>query len=89
MPSSSLDLSRSTTTCASTLEASVTLSEPASQLRVQLPRGEAGRAEAVFQGRSWAAKHWWQEAPGVMLYEFDEPLPAGQVALRIPFAPAG
>jgi hypothetical protein len=89
MPAGVLDLSLSTTTSASALEATVTLSEPASRLRLRLPRGEAGRAEAVFHGRSWAAKHYWQEAPGVMLYEFDEPLPAGEVTLRIPFAPAG
>jgi hypothetical protein len=81
-----VDLSRLGSTSASALEVSVTLSEPGARLRVRLPGGEAGRAEASFRDRSWAAKHYWLEAPGVMIYEFDEPLPAGEVTLRIPFA---
>jgi hypothetical protein len=53
-----------------------------------LPAGKPGRAEAIFADRSWAAKHYWQENPGVVIYEFDEPLPAGPVRLRIPLPPA-
>jgi hypothetical protein len=68
------------------LEASITLSEPQSHLRVRLPGGEAGRADAVIGKRSWAAKHYWQEQGGIMVYEFDEPLPAGQITLRVPLA---
>jgi hypothetical protein len=83
-----VDLSRCTTVRGSALEASVALEEPLSRLRLRLPRGKAGRAEAVFGERSWAAKHYWQELSGVMTYEFDEPLPAGSVLLRVPFAPA-
>ena len=67
------------------LETSMTLAQPQKHLHVRLPRGQAGRAEAVFDGGRWAAKHYWQEAPGVTIYEFDEPLPAGPVRLRIPF----
>jgi hypothetical protein len=66
------------------LEASLTLSEPQSHLRVRLPSGTAGRAEAVMGKKSWAAKHYWQEQGEIMVYEFDEPLPAGQITLRIP-----
>ncbi|HET9594153.1 MAG TPA: hypothetical protein VFP65_01160 [Anaeromyxobacteraceae bacterium] len=58
---------------------------PQSRLRLRLPAGEAGRAEAVFHGRSWAAKHYWREAPEVMIYEFDEPLPASPITVRVPF----
>lgn len=72
---------------AGVLEASVTLTEPQARLRVRVARGTAGRAEARLAERSWAAKHYWQEAPGVMVYEFDEPLPPGPITLRIPFAP--
>ncbi len=68
------------------LETSMTLVRAQKHLNVRLPRGQGGRAEAVFDGGRWAAKHYWQEAPGVMIYEFDEPLPAGPVSLRIPFA---
>jgi hypothetical protein len=71
---------------ASVLEATVTLTSPQSRLRLHLPAGEAGRAEAVFGKRSWAAKHYWQEEGGVTVYEFDEPLPAGPITLRIPVA---
>ena len=55
---------------------------------VRLPPGQPGRAEAVFERRSWAAKHYWADDDGVVIYEFDEPLPAGPVTLRIPFVPA-
>ncbi len=73
---------------ASVLEASITLSEPQSHLRVRLPGGAAGRADAVMGKRTWAAKHYWQEPGEIMVYEFDEPLPAGQITLRIPLAQA-
>jgi hypothetical protein len=83
-----LDLTESTPARAHMLEASVTLSEPQSRLYLRLPPGDAGRAEAVFHKRSWAAKHYWREEPGITVYEFDEPLPAGLIALRIPFRAA-
>jgi hypothetical protein len=67
------------------LEAAVTLSEPQTRLRVRLPAGQPGRAEALFDDQSWAAKHFWREGADVV-YEFDEPLPAGAITLRIPFS---
>jgi hypothetical protein len=70
------------------LEATLTLAEPQPRLRVRVPPGRAGRAEAVFLGKSWAAKHYWQESPGVVVYEFDEAIPAGPLTLRIPFSPS-
>jgi hypothetical protein len=69
------------------LEASVTLPAARTRLRLKLPPGEAGRAEAVFGRQSWAAKHYWQEDDGVTVYEFDEALPEGSVLLRIPLRP--
>jgi len=81
-----IDLTESVPARANVLEASLNLTEPHSRLRLRLPPGNAGRAEAVFQKRSWAAKHYWQEEPGVMIYEFDEPLPAGAIIVRVPFA---
>ena len=68
------------------LEAALTLKEPQSQLRLRMPPGKPGRAEAVFDGKSWSAKHYWQESPGVVVYEFEQPLPAGPITLRIPLA---
>jgi hypothetical protein len=88
MNSGVLDLTDSTAARANVLETSVTLTEPQSRLYLRLPPGDAGRAEAVFHERSWAAKHYWQEAPGVTIYEFDEALPAGPITLRIPFRAA-
>jgi hypothetical protein len=70
------------------LEATVTFAKSQSRLRVRLPGGEAGRADAILGKRVWAAKHYWQEQDGVMVYEFDEPLPAGQVTLRVPLVQA-
>jgi hypothetical protein len=84
-----MDLTGSAPASADVLEASVTLTEPLSRLQLRLPPGDAGRAEAVFQDRSWAAKHYWRAEPGVTIYEFDEALPAGLIALRIPFRAAG
>jgi hypothetical protein len=81
-----LDLSHDQQAHAAVLEATVTLTEPQVRLRVRLPPGDPGRAEAVFDKRSWAAKHYWQEELGVTIYEFDEPLPPGPVTVRIPFA---
>lgn len=86
MDTALFDLTKSTPARADLLEASLTLTGPQSRLRLRLPAGEAGRAEAVFHERSWAAKHYWQEAPDVMIYEFDEPLPAGAISVRVPFA---
>jgi hypothetical protein len=84
MRAGDVDLSEGTVV-GNTLEASVTLTGPTSQVRLLVPRGDAGRAEAVLQDGRWAAKHFWREAGGVMVYEFDGPLPAGPVVLRIPF----
>ncbi len=64
----------------------VTLTQPQRRLRLRSPGHKPGRAEAVFDHGSWAAKHFWEEAPGVWVFEFDEPLPAGRITLRISFA---
>ena len=86
MDTAVLDLTGSTPVRAGVLEATVTLTAPQSRLRLRLPVGAAGRAEAVFNKHSWTAKHYWQEDPGIMIYEFDEPLPPSQIVLRIPLA---
>jgi hypothetical protein len=84
-----IDLSRTTAAAgASMLEARLTLKNPCSRFRLRLPPGDAGRAEARFAEQSWAAKHYWQEASGDTVYEFDEPLPAGPVSICIPFRSA-
>lgn len=67
------------------LETTLRLERPLARLTAVLPPGEAGRAEAVVDGRRWDAKHYWQPKPGVMEYEFDAPLPPGPVLVRIPF----
>jgi hypothetical protein len=81
-----VDLSGAARASAAYVEAAVTLTEPQSRLRLRMPPGKPGRAEAVFEGNSWSAKHFWQESPGVVVYEFDEALPAGSITLRIPLA---
>jgi hypothetical protein len=83
-----IDLRETRLGAGNTLEVSVTLTGPESLLRLLLPRGEAGRAVAILEERSWAAKHYWHESGNVTTYEFDGPLPAGPVILRIPFTPA-
>jgi hypothetical protein len=66
------------------------LSAPVSRLRVRNPDGRLGGATAEFRDgteeRSWSAKHSWDEGAGAdrcRVLEFDEPLPAGQIRLRI------
>jgi hypothetical protein len=83
-----LDLSARRPDAAGVLEASFVLPEPRARLRVRLPAGNPRRAEALLLGRSWAAKHYWQESSDVVVYEFDEPLPAGPVRLCVPLGPA-
>lgn len=68
-------------------QVSIDLARPQTRLRVRLDARDPGRAEAAFGGRSWAAKHYWEESGGVWIYEFDEALPAGPVTLRVPVAP--
>ena len=85
MDAETFDLTQAAPGRASTLEATMTLTCPQSRLRLRLPPGEAGRAEAVFDGRSWAAKHYWHEGPHVVVYEFDELLPSAEITLRVPF----
>lgn len=68
-----------------TLEAEVQLEHPLRRLTAVLPPGKAERAEAITGEGRFGAKHYWQEKPGVMQYEFDGPLPAGPVVVRIPF----
>jgi uncharacterized lipoprotein len=82
-----LDLTAAADTGRGVVEVSLNLPAPQSRLRVKLPPGHAGRAEAVFARHSWAAKHYWTESDGVVVYEFDEPLPEGEVLLRIQLSP--
>jgi hypothetical protein len=74
------------------LETALRLTAPTSRLRVKLPPGPAGRAEAVIpdpaaiRPETWAAKHYWSEGNDTIVYEFDQPLPEGEILLRIPRA---
>jgi hypothetical protein len=77
-----------------TLELRFDLAEPQSRVAVKVAggtrHGTLGRAEAVLGRHTWAAKHHWNEGgpdEEATIFEFDEPLPAGPVLLRIPFAP--
>jgi hypothetical protein len=71
----------------------LTLVEPQARVAVRAPGATLGRAEALVgegeDGRqNWAAKHFWKEGPPgdqVTVFEFDQPLPAGPIVLRIPF----
>ena len=55
---------------------------------VKEPDKASPSLDAVMGKKSWAAKHYWQEPSGIMVYEFDEPLPAGPITLRVPLAQA-
>jgi hypothetical protein len=71
------------------LEAALVLPAARSQIQVRLPpRTDAGRAEAIHgHGASqerWQAKHYWAIDDATFAYEFDGPLPAGEVRLRVP-----
>jgi hypothetical protein len=75
------------------LETGFRLSSPCSQIHVRLPAARVpGRAEAEHgQGpklERWAAKHFWSIDQETVAYEFDGPLPAGDIRLRIPVTPA-
>jgi hypothetical protein len=86
MDAAVIDLTASELAHTDVLEASLHLHAAQSRLVLLIPAGKAGRAEAVINDRSWAAKHYWQQEPGVMAYEFDEPLPPGPIIVRVPFA---
>jgi hypothetical protein len=71
------------------LEASLHLDEPRTRIELVVPNGTVGRAEARFDERNWAAAHYWTEetaAGNVVLFEFSEPLPAGDLSLVVPFS---
>ena len=71
------------------LDAVVTFDEARTRVIMRVPHGTVGRAEAIFRGRNWSAAHYWTEETddgAVVIYEFSEPLPEGEVRLVIPFA---
>jgi hypothetical protein len=76
------------------LETGLVLPGPCSQIHVRLPASRvAGRAEALHgdggKVERWAAKHFWSIDQETVAYEFDGPLPAGDIRLRIPVSPTG
>jgi hypothetical protein len=67
------------------LETTLTLHAPCGQIHVRLPAATTpGRAEAVHGKDRWDAKHFWNIDQETVAFEFDGPLPAGQVRLRVP-----
>ena len=72
-----------------TFETRIHLEAPSTRIVMRVPRGTVGRAEAKFDRKSWAAAHYWTEETGdgpVVVFEFSEPLPAGDVALLVPYS---
>jgi hypothetical protein len=74
------------------LETGINLPGPCSQIHVRLPASRVpGRAEALHgqgpRAERWAAKHFWSIDQETVAYEFDGPLPAGDIRLRIPVSP--
>jgi hypothetical protein len=70
------------------IEAHLHLDQPGTRIMMRVPRGSVGRAQAKFAGKNWAAAHYWTEETdegNVVLYEFSEALPAGDVRLVVPF----
>jgi hypothetical protein len=77
-----------------TLELQLELPTPQTRIGVRVAGGNRsgalGRADAILGRHTWAAKHHWVEGgpdDQATIFEFDEPLPAGTVVLRIPFSP--
>ena len=70
------------------LDMQVTLPEATNRIAIRVPSGTLGRAEALLGERSWAAKHYWTQGDELTIFEFDEPLPAGRVSLRVLHTPA-
>ena len=79
-----------------TVEVGLMLAAATSRLAIRSSR-TLGRAEAQLGERCWAAKHYWTERPATVqpgeaaaltIFEFDEPLPAGPMLLRLPIKAA-
>lgn len=82
-----------------TMEVGLMLAAATSRLAIR-SSGTLGRAEAQLGERCWAAKHYWTERPraarageggegeALTIFEFDEPLPAGPMLLRLPIRSA-
>ena len=73
------------------VEAALVLPAPRRQILVRHSPGSVpGRAEATHDRGSrqerWNAKHFWRVDDETVAYEFDEPLPAGEVRLRVPLS---
>jgi hypothetical protein len=71
------------------LEALVHLDEPLTRIVMRVPHGSVGRARARFDKNDWSAAHYWTEETddgNVVLFEFSEALPAGDVRLTVPFS---
>jgi hypothetical protein len=69
------------------LQIQLCLPEPRACLVLRLPTGTVGRAEARFGGQRWTAAHYWTEESDegrMAMFEFKEPLPAGEVCLVMP-----
>jgi hypothetical protein len=67
------------------LEVQLKLPAPRGQIQVRLPEASVpGRAEAQHGSERWAAKHYWSIDDRTVAYEFDGPLPAGELRLRVP-----
>ncbi len=71
------------------LEGVIDLPGSRSLIHVKLPAASVpGRAEAIHGRDRWNAKHYWSIDAETVAYEFDGPLPAGQIRLRVPVTPA-
>lgn len=71
------------------LEALVHLDEPRTRIVMRVPQGSVGRARAHFDEHDWSAAHYWTEETedgNVVLFEFSEALPAGDVRLEVSFS---
>lgn len=67
------------------LDVDVSLHAPQASVALRVPSGSVGRAEALFDGKSWAAAHYFRPDAETVQFEFSEALPA-EVRLVIPFA---
>jgi hypothetical protein len=83
-----IDMSKGEDVGTNVRQVKLRLAAPQARLRLGVGARRPGRAEAIFGGKSWAAKHYWEEEQGIWVYEFDDALPAGEVVLRVTVAGA-
>jgi hypothetical protein len=69
------------------LAVELTLASPETRIPFVVTTGVVGRADAELGGSRWAAAHYWSDARHhLVIQEFKEALPPGELRLVLPLA---